>query len=192
MTKATDEIVRNFGMANLLAEISLDKVEEKMGVDLGRPFSSEDKTYYPQFPEKIRKQAKEMAWYYEIFYCLEQFLRQTIADRLEAEYGVDWWKEKVPQQTRANAEGLHKKELEEGVTVRSERLIDYISFGELGEIIKCNWGVFQDTFNNQAAVIRILSRMNLLRGPIAHCCLFADDEIDRLKITMKDLFRQMG
>ena len=31
-----------------------------------------------------------------------------------------------------------------------------------------------------------------LRGPIAHCSMLAEDEIVRLKLTVKDWFRLMG
>jgi hypothetical protein len=31
--------------------------------------------------------------------------------------------------------------------------------------------------------------LNTLRGPIAHCGLLAEDEVDRLKLSVKDWFR---
>jgi hypothetical protein len=34
--------------------------------------------------------------------------------------------------------------------------------------------------------------LNMLRGPIAHCCPVSDDEVLRLQLTVKDWFRLIG
>ena len=36
-----------------------------------------------------------------------------------------------------------------------------------------------------------MTSLNMLRGPIAHCCPLADDEVLRLQLTVKDWFRLM-
>lgn len=36
-----------------------------------------------------------------------------------------------------------------------------------------------------------MNSLNLLRGPIAHCSPLAEDEVVRLKLTLKDWFRLM-
>lgn len=71
-------------------------------------------------------------------------------------------------------------------------MIDYSNFGELGEIIKANWDVFGDTFNDIGAVQKILSALNTLRAPIAHCKSLAEDEVVRLHLSLADWFRQMA
>jgi hypothetical protein len=71
-------------------------------------------------------------------------------------------------------------------------MIDYTNFGELGEIIKFNWSIFNDTFKSIAAVEAILARLNTLRASIAHCSFLEEDEVARLDLSVKDWFRQMG
>ena len=85
-----------------------------------------------------------------------------------------------------------KRELESGVTARSLEKIDYTSFGELGDIVRANWTIFVDTFNNEKAFNKVMHNLNLLRGPIAHCCPLAEDEIVRLQLTIGDWFRLMS
>jgi hypothetical protein len=70
--------------------------------------------------------------------------------------------------------------------------IDYTTFGHLSGIITNNWDLFSTVFKSQKAVQKVMSSLNLLRGPIAHCCPLSDDEIDRLQLTVKDWFRMMG
>src|SRR5690606_1074584 len=108
--------------------------------------------------------------------------REIVNQRLEEAYGVDWWEKEnvVPEAVKRNAENNRKKELGTGVTPRSENYLDYSNFGELGEIIKINWDVFGDMFRDKMAVEKILSNLNTLRAPIAHCKMLAEDEVLRL------------
>jgi hypothetical protein len=61
----------------------------------------------------------------------------------------------------------------------------------VSEIIKTNWDVFGDLFNSPKAVERVMSNLNTLRGPIAHCSPLAEDEIVRLRLSVRDWFRLM-
>jgi hypothetical protein len=70
-------------------------------------------------------------------------------------------------------------------------MIDYITFGQLGDIIRDNWEHFVDVFNSQPAMTRVLALLNMLRGPIAHCSPMPPDEIDRLRLALRDWFRLM-
>jgi hypothetical protein len=42
------------------------------------------------------------------------------------------------------------------------------------------------------AVGRVMATLNTLRGPIAHCGLLAPDEIERLKLSVKDWSRLLS
>jgi hypothetical protein len=84
-----------------------------------------------------------------------------------------------------------KKEIDAGVTPRSQEPIDFTNFGELGELIKSNWDVFGGVFKSQRAVESVMSRLNTLRGPIAHCCPLSEDEVVRLQLSVRDWFRLM-
>jgi hypothetical protein len=74
----------------------------------------------------------------------------------------------------------------------AEALLDYTNFGELSVIITSNWDLFKTVLTNQRAVTRVMSSLNLLRGPIAHCCPVSEDEIERLRLSVKDWFRMIG
>ena len=190
----TDEAIKLFGLNNLLIEASLKSVEGDLDIDLGHKTDPEeriDETYYPQFAESIRREAGKMATNYVIFYCLENSIRELIAERLAEEHGDDWWEEAVPEQVRKNAASNMKRENAAGVTPRSSELIDFTTFGELGEIIKANWSIFGDTFRDSKALEKVLTTLNTLRGPIAHCKALAEDEELRLHLALRDWFRQM-
>ncbi len=72
-------------------------------------------------------------------------------------------------------------------------MIDYTTFGEIGEIVKDNWDVFAGIFSgsDKNRVLRVINRLNLARGPIAHCGLLSEDEVVRLKLTVRDWYKLM-
>lgn len=189
-----DEALKLFCLNNLSIESHIRQIEREHDIDLGHKDDQEheiDQTYYPQFTERLRVEASRMSKNYEIFYCLENSIREILTQRLEEQHGADWWNLAVPEGVRKNAEGSRKREISSGVTPRSTELIDFTNFGELGEIIKANWDIFGDMFRDVRAVEKILATLNTLRAPIAHCKSLADDEELRLHLGLRDWFRQM-
>ncbi len=133
-----------------------------------------------------------MAEYYKLFYMIENDIRSLISDTLEAVHGANWWNTCVPQAVQDEVAKNKKRESEAGITLRSERDLDYTTFGQLGDIIRANWSDFAGMLSNRSALGRVLHSLNMSRGTIAHCGLLAEDEIDRLKLNVKDWFRVLA
>ena len=188
--------IRSFGMSGYLISEELKEIENKYNLKLGHltdQSEEEQSNYYPQFEEAVRVEASTMSQHYELFYCLEKSIRKLLSETLNDAEGANWWAGKrIPEKIRTDAEGRAQKELDSGVTRRSDDSIDYTTFGELSVIITNNWDLFAAIFNSRRAVERVMSSLNLLRGPIAHCCPITEDEVDRLHLTVKDWFRTMG
>ncbi|MET2830790.1 Swt1 family HEPN domain-containing protein [Mesorhizobium shangrilense] len=148
--------------------------------------------YVSQFSEDSRSGARKMASYYELFYLIENDIRRIIHETLEESHGRSWWDVCVDQAVKDEVEKNRKRELELALSIRSEREIDYTTFGQLGDIIRKNWTNFAGIMSNQPALSRVLHQLNVLRGTIAHCGFLAEDEVDRLHLTIKDWFRVMA
>jgi hypothetical protein len=190
-----EEGLKLFAITSQLIEHDLDLVEQEQGIDLQRGHKrtiEADQSYYPQIETAIRAEAAIMAPHYEVFYSLEKTIRRFIDDYLADAEGPEWWSStRVPQQVKTKAEGLQKKEKDTGITPRSQQPLDFTTFGELGEIIKANWDVFEPVFESIGAVERVMGNLNVLRGPIAHCAPLAEDEVVRLRLSVRDWFRLM-
>ena len=152
-------------------------------------FEGKLEPYIKQFDIKNRRNAATMARYYQIFYMLENEIRKLIVDTMEAAHGADWWSARAPAGVKEEAKKNRSREEQAGLTARSDDDIDYITFGQLSEIIRDNWVDFAGMLRNQSAVGRVLSGLNMLRGTIAHCGVLAEDEVDRLKLAIRDWFR---
>jgi hypothetical protein len=180
-----------FAIRNQMVEHEFDAIEERFAIDLKRGVERKSDladAYYPQIEESIRREAAAMAPQYEVFYSLEKTVRALVADTLSDE-DLDWWENAVPPQVRTDAENRQQREVDTGITPRSDDPIDFTTFGELGQIILHNWEVFGQTFSSRKAVERVTANLNTLRAPIAHCSPLADDEVDRLRLAVRDWFR---
>lgn len=145
--------------------------------------------YVKQFEIENRRNANKMAHYYKIFYMLENDIRRLIVETMEAAHGPNWWDTHAPNGAKEEAAKNRAREAQAAITPRSDDYIDYITFGQLWDVMRENWGEFAGMLSNQSAVGRVLSALNMLRGTIAHCGLLADDEVDRLNLAIKDWFR---
>ncbi len=186
-----------FAITSQLIEHDLDRIEHDLGIDLQRDHRKTmeaDQDYYPQIETAIRAEAASMAPHYEVIYSLESSMRRFVDDLLtEAETPNRWWDSagRVPPEIKKEAERRQKRELDTGVTPRSTEPLDFTTFGELGQIIKENWDIFGSVFTSEKAVENVMSRLNSLRGPIAHCSPLAEDEVVRLRLSVRDWFRLM-
>jgi hypothetical protein len=145
--------------------------------------------FVKQFELKNRTDAAKMSQYYEVFYMLENDIRRLIVDTMEAAHGPGWWDTHVPQPVKDEVKKNRDRENQAALSLRSDHEIDYSTFGQLSDIIKENWVDFAGMLRSPGAVTRVLSGLNMLRGTIAHCGVLADDEVDRLRLSIRDWFR---
>jgi hypothetical protein len=136
--------------------------------------------------DKLEMEAFEMSKYYKKFYYLERSIRILIEEVMQKEYGEFWW-DSIDDRVKRNVERNLEYELDTAHTKRSERAIDYTTFGDLRKIINNHWKVFSVKFSrNLNSVNEVLIDLNRLRVPIAHCTPLAERELLRLKIRLAD------
>lgn len=197
MPSRPDGFIRAFGMSGLQIASSMSRIETQFGIELGHvagAAKTRKTAEYEQFELAMRREAARMSEFYEIFYCLENSIRQLVADILLEAYGPDWWTSAKVDEERIRKPAIQrrKKEVDSGITPRSERLIDYTTFGELSQLITDNWELFDPVFQSKTAVSNVSNQLNLLRGPIAHCNPTDEMEQERLNLAVRSWFRIMS
>jgi HEPN superfamily Swt1-like protein len=187
--------IKAFIMTNQMVNEDMQRIASTYSVELGHlPQSTQllQDSYYPQFDAAVRAEAAVMSKHYETFYCLEKSIRALVAETLETAEGADWWKSaRIPQGVKNDVTARIQKEQDSAVTSRSDNELDYTTFGELAVIITSNWDIFGGLFSSRKAVEKVMASLNVLRGPIAHCSPLAEDEVQRLHLTVRDWFRLM-
>lgn len=189
------EKIKLFHLSHQMLERDLDFVENRLSLDLHRDNHDEkDDQFYPQIDFEIRREASSMSSYYEVFYSLEKSIRRLIQETFEAKHGAQWWdvNDIVPEPIKKEVDSNMQKELDHAVNPRSNDEIDYTTFGQLGEMVRHRWEDFEDIFNSKKGFNKVMTSLNVLRGPIAHCSPLPASEGVRLKTTVEDWFRLMS
>ena len=134
MDKTIDHL-RSFGMSGYLVTEDLHSVEKQFRVELGHvPLAAAVSPidYYPQFEQEVRAEAATMARHFEVFYCLERSIRSLITDTFTDSVGATWWDSgKIPVGIASAVGERQQRELDSGMTRRSDAALDYTTFGEL-------------------------------------------------------------
>lgn len=189
MSELIENRLRSFYFSCMATNGDLERLEGLGQIRLVDKDKRLESSISDYFEEQIYQEANLMAQHYMTFYCLERSARNIVVGKLEAIHGGGWWASTVPQNIQTSVSQNMQRELDAGVTPRSESEIDYTTFGELGEIVKANWADFGDIFKSPKAFTKIMSNLNVLRGPIAHCSPLSEDEVLRLELTVKDWIR---
>lgn len=178
-----------FVLKSAVIKAEIDKALGKTGNEEPLGPKSTMSPLFAQISGEIRANAEKMAEYYKLFYMLENEIRSFIDATLTAGHGAGKWDVCAPDSAKAECETNRKRELDSGVTARSESPLDYVTFGQLGDIIRKNYAQFGGVLSSEAALGRAMYSLNFLRGPIAHCGILAEDEVARLKLAVTDWFR---
>ena len=182
-----DEQLQLFGMRNLLLEAEFARLEER-GIEIGHAKTIQRETLVDVelFDRDIRVEARRMADFYVVYYCLENTVRRLIAERLQDKHGASWWDTAVPNGIKQAVAEKQLQEKETVLAIRSDDPLSYINFGELSAIIESYWNSFSDTIRSKKAMQQTLSQFNQIRNVIAHSCSLSPNDTARLKLLVND------
>ena len=158
MTDETD--IELFILKSAVVKVEIDKALGKTEDEQPLCPKSTMSPLFAQISGEIRINAEKMAEYYKLFYMLENDIREFINETLKAAHGSEWWKVCAPDPAKHEFETNRKRELDFGVTARSDNPLDYVTFGQLGDIIKKNYVQFGGLLSSEAAVGRAMYSLN--------------------------------
>lgn len=139
-----------------------------------------------QNEDVLATEAYNMSLHYKKFYYLERSLRSLIEEVMSKHYGNSWWT-KVDYRVNKNVDNNLSYELSTTHTKRSDKKIDYTTFGDLRKIINNHWSIFKSKFKrNLNSVNEVLIDLNRIRTSIAHCTPLAKKEVNRFELRLDD------
>ncbi|KUO65451.1 MAG: hypothetical protein APF84_13275 [Gracilibacter sp. BRH_c7a] len=188
------EQMKKFIFNAFLLEDSFDRLEDDgIPVRIGKRIEPIKRIEETNFSPRIMYEANKMASVYTAFFCIENSVRELIVDRLAERKGIDWWEKCVPAKIQQSVEKLkEKEETNRYHAQRSDSLIGYTMFGNLGQIIINNWEDFSDLFPDQAWISARFNDLEMSRNIIMHTAVLPQIEIERIESIVRDWIRQVG
>ena len=140
-------------------------------------------------PEKVRR-AVDAAEAYKLFFVFESYLREMVVEVLSKEGSVpDWW-EKVPGDVKLEVAKLEAaEETKSWMSLDTRDKSALMTLPQLLKVIDENWKEgFVDLIRDKNLIqqARVLGH---LRNTICHMTTIPQEELERIKQTMRDWFR---
>ena len=137
--------------------------------------------------------AKLMATVYTAIAAFENMVRSFVLKILTEAKGENWWTECVSEKTRRQAES--RKNEEDKIkwhTHRGESMINYVDFGDLGNIIAQNSELFEMHIVSLEWAKQIFQVLERSRNVIMHSGELGKRDIERIGINIRDWLSQVG
>jgi hypothetical protein len=147
---------------------------------------------YAAVPGTIREGSIQMQRWFRMLFVFENVLRDFISARFAETKGEDWF-DTCSTTTMKNKirERKDREEKNQWHVGRNQQPIYYLDFGDLGNLIRNNWDVFKDFFD-QPWIISRIDEVEKTRNVIAHTNILSAEEGQRLEIYLRDLLKQIG
>jgi hypothetical protein len=183
-------LFKSVAVEGVLSEMEEDGVAVRSATDpaaLQRVLPLED------FSAEIRSKAMSNLPAYLAFFCLENAVRELIAERMDQQHGPDWWETQVAKGIRDKVQNRREKEgTNRWHSRRGAEEIYYTDFGDLALIIQNGWSDFSDLFPDVAWIGNRLKELEQSRNVIAHNNVLDKLELDRIRMYLSDWLRQVG
>jgi hypothetical protein len=188
-------LIRDWLFKGLSVEAQLDALEaEGLAVRAATdPGAAQRVMPLEDFSPEIRRAAMQALPAYLAFFCIENAVRELVAERMNEAKGSNWWHEAASAAIKKKVEDRQEKEGANRWHVRrGASEIYYTDFGDLIAIIRNNWQLFEDLFPDQNWITNRLTELEASRNIIAHSNTLDDRELDRVRMYLQDWTRQVG
>lgn len=127
---------------------------------------------------------------YKLFFVFEDYLRQFIMEVLTKEGGTTTWWDHVPQDVKDEVAKLEQtEEIKSWMALGSRDKSALMTLPQLLRVIDHAWKDGFDEIVRDKGLIQEARLLVHLRNTICHMSVLSDEEIDRIKQTMRDWFR---
>jgi hypothetical protein len=136
---------------------------------------------------------KPMAVVHTTIAAFENSVREFVKGVLAETAGENWWEDRVSERTRKPAE-TRRDDDEKNRWHGSRGLhpLEYTDLTQLGSIIRSNFDVFKPYCLDEEWITSIFRVMERSRNVIMHSGTLGKGDLQRLGITIRDWYKQVG
>lgn len=145
----------------------------------------------PLLPDVVH-QALNAADSYKLLFVFENYLRDLVIDVLTKDSSADWW-DKVPKDVQDEITKLEQtEEAKTWMALGSRDKSALMTYPQLLRVMDHNWkGLFEDIVRDRS-LIQEARTIGHLRNTICHMTAIPDEEVERVRQTMRDWFRMVA
>lgn len=142
----------------------------------------------------LLENGKRMSQAYVILYCLENLLRDFIDNTLTKYIGEDFEnKIFISNDVKKNVKSRKNDESKKvWLPLRGDKLVYYLDFKDLGDVIANNWESFKTLFPNQPWIKSKIDELYDIRNLVAHNSLLNDTAFKALEVDYEQIVQQLG
>jgi hypothetical protein len=138
-------------------------------------------------PDKVRR-ATDAALGYKLFFVFEEYLRELIVEILSKDGGT-WW-DRVPADVQQEISRLEETEEVKGwMALGSRDKSALMTLPQLLKVIEHAWKQGFDELIRDRGLIHEARLLGHLRNTICHMSAISEEELERVRQTMRDWFR---
>lgn len=140
-------------------------------------------------PDSVRA-ATKASEAYKLFFVFEEYLRQLIMEVLTTEGDAKTWWDHVPQDVKDEVSKLEQaEEVKSWMALGSRDKSALMTLPQMLKVIEHAWKDGFDEIVRDKGLIQEARLLVHLRNTICHMSVLSNEEIDRIKQTMRDWFR---
>jgi hypothetical protein len=143
-------------------------------------------------PQSVRA-ATSASEAYKLFYVFEEYLRQLIVETLTKEGDTKTWWDYVPSDVQSEVTRLEEnEEVKSWMAIGSRNKSALMTLPQLLKIIDHTWKEGFDEVVRDKALVQEARFLVHLRNTICHMSAISEEEMGRIKQTMRDWFRAVA
>jgi len=138
------------------------------------------------------KAAAQAAEAYKLFFVFERYLRELVIETLTNDGTQEWW-DKIPKDVQDELTKIAETEdIKSWMALGSRDKSALMTYPQLLRVIEHCWKDHFDELIRDRALIQQARLIGHLRNTICHMTPIPDEEVDRIRQTMRDWFRRIA
>ena len=145
----------------------------------------------PLMPAPVRS-AMHAAEGYKLFFIFETYLRDLVVDVLSKDPTVNWW-DKVPGDVQEEVKKLAgTEETKAWMALGSRDQSSLMTYPQLLAVVDANWRPAFAEVVRDKTLVQSARALSHLRNTLCHMTEVPDEELERIRQTMRDWFRMVA
>lgn len=126
----------------------------------------------------------------QIITSLERAIRSLVRAKLSRT--PNWWIDRIPEQTRRNAEQRKAKEESLYPSLSApEDALSFVSFTDYDDIILSNWNLFSGVFKEKEWISIQLKELEPLRNNLMHSRQLTEHGLEKLRVISREVLARL-